>query len=438
MKKILPFLVFASFVVLLCLPSCQFGKKSAMVAGNVEKQDTVYPLGFCTDSFRIVKGIVRSGEPFSAVLSKVGLSNQDAYDLVVATDSLFDPKRLRAGNSYEAYYDTTSTSGGLKYLVYHQDKINMLVFHCRPPFQARPVRKKVDIIRQYADVTISSSLWNDMLDAEVSPLMIGELSDIYAWTIDFFSLQDGDRFRVLYGQKECEGEIVGIDSIYYAVFNHNQSEFPAIMYDAGEGGNLYWNEKGESLKKAFLKAPLKFKRISSGFSYHRKHPVTGKVRAHTGVDYAAPTGTPVMSIGDGTVISKGWGGGGGNTVKIRHNSVYTTAYLHLSRYANGLKVGDRVRQGDVIGYVGMTGTATGPHLDFRVWKNGTPINPLTMESPSVEPIRKELLPNLDSVAAHYRSIVDSVAAAHPRSADEQKNYSVRLQEREEKTKGRRI
>ena len=164
------------------------------------------------------------------------------------------------------------------------------------------------------------------------------------------------------------------------------------------------------MRKAFLKAPLKFSRISSGFSYHRKHPVHGTVRPHTAVDYAAPTGTPVMSIGDGTVISKGWGGGGGNTVKIRHNSVYTTAYLHLSRYASGLKVGDRVTQGQVIGYVGMTGTATGPHLDFRVWKNGTPINPLTMESPSAEPLPEAYMPRLDSLKTVFGHNLDSLLA----------------------------
>ena len=166
------------------------------------------------------------------------------------------------------------------------------------------------------------------------------------------------------------------------------------------------------MKKAFLKAPLRFTRISSGFSYHRKHPVTGRVKAHTGVDYAAPTGTPVMSIGDGTVISKGWGGGGGNTVKIRHNSVYTTAYLHLSRYASGLKVGDRVRQGDIIGYVGATGVATGPHLDFRVWKGGSPINPLKMESPSAEPIKPENMHSLDSlVKIHAEDLHRWISAA---------------------------
>ena len=183
---------------------------------------------------------------------------------------------------------------------------------------------------------------------------------------------------------------------------------PAIRYDQGDGSGIYWNAEGESMRKAFLKAPLRFSRISSGFSYRRKHPVSGKVRPHTGVDYAAPAGTPVMSIGDGVVISRCWAGGGGNTVKIRHNSVYTTAYLHLSRYASGLKTGDRVSQGQVIGYVGSTGVSTGPHLDFRVWKGGSPINPLTMESPSVEPLRKENLCALDSARIASKHTLDSL------------------------------
>ena len=154
---------------------------------------------------------------------------------------------------------------------------------------------------------------------------------------------------------------------------------------------------------------MKFTRISSGFSYHRKHPVTGVVKAHTGVDYAAPKGTPVMAVGDGKVIGKGWSGGGGNTIKIKHNSVYTTAYLHLSKYAADIKIGSLVSQGDIIGYVGATGTATGPHLDFRVWKNNMPINPLTMESPSAEPLPSEMLPSLDSVFALYKYRMDSLS-----------------------------
>ena len=168
--------------------------------------------------------------------------------------------------------------------------------------------------------------------------------------------------------------------------------------------------EGESMRKAFLKAPLKFSRISSGFSYARKHPVTRKVQPHTGIDYAAPKGTPVMSIGDGVVTSKKYEGAGGNTVRIRHNSVYSTAYLHLSGYAKGLKVGQRVRQGEVIGYVGSTGRSTGPHLDFRVWKNGSPINPLKMESPPTDPLKKENMDQFSQVYENYKARIDTIQA----------------------------
>jgi murein DD-endopeptidase MepM/ murein hydrolase activator NlpD len=182
------------------------------------------------------------------------------------------------------------------------------------------------------------------------------------------------------------------------------------MFDQKDGGNIWWNEKGESMRKAFLKAPLQYSRVSSGFSYARRHPVTRKVQPHTGVDYAAPKGTPVMTIGDGVVTSVKYEGAGGNTVRIRHNSVYSTAYLHLSKYAKGLKVGQRVRQGEVIGYVGSTGRSTGPHLDFRVWKNGTPINPLKMDSPPAEPLKEDNMPAFGKAAERYRAQVDTIQA----------------------------
>ena len=238
--------------------------------------------------------------------------------------------------------------------------------------------------------------------------LIVALSEIYAWSVDFFALQEGDRFKILYDESVCDSVVVSVDPIYYAEFERGETVIPAILFDQGDGGGRYWKEDGSSLRKAFLKAPLKFTRISSGFSYHRKHPVSGKVKPHTAVDYAAPTGTPVMSIGDGTVLSAGWTNGGGNTVKIRHNATYTTSYMHLSRYAKGIKAGVRVSQGDVIGYVGATGVATGPHLDFRVWKDGTPVNPLTLDSPSGEPIKSENLAALDSVHTVYKHIIDSL------------------------------
>jgi murein DD-endopeptidase MepM/ murein hydrolase activator NlpD len=270
--------------------------------------------------------------------------------------------------------------------------------------------KPVTVKKRYADVTISSSLWNDMRAADVSPLLIVGLSDIYAWTVDFFALQKGDRFRVLYEEKVCDGEVIAVDTVRYAIFSHGGEDFPMVMYNQKDGGNMWWNEKGESMRKAFLKAPLNYSRISSGFSYARKHPVTRRVQPHTGVDYAAPKGTPVMSIGDGVVTSMKYEGAGGNTVRIRHNSVYSTAYLHLSKFGPGLKTGQRVRQGQVIGYVGSTGRSTGPHLDFRVWKNGTPINPLKMESPPAEPIKESNRQDFKATHKMYQTQVDSIQA----------------------------
>ncbi|MGM9739735.1 MAG: peptidoglycan DD-metalloendopeptidase family protein [Candidatus Cryptobacteroides sp.] len=403
-----------SLIILTALPSCHRRTGEVQVE---ETNDTVYPLGFCTDSFDLAEGKVASGEIFTGLMTKLGMSAAEAMKLVDAADSVFEPRKMRAGNEWQAYYSTDSLDAQvLEYLVYNRDRINLTVLKCTPPYDAWKVTKPVEHIRQYADVRINSSLWLDMTKAGVSPLLLVHLEDIYAWTVDFFGLQKDDRFRVIYTEAVCEGEVIDIDTIHIAMFSHDDKEMPAIRFDQGDGGNLYWNEKGESMRKAFLKAPLRFSRISSGFSYHRKHPVSGVVKAHTGVDYAAPTGTPVMSIGDGTVISKGWSGGGGNTVKIRHNSVYTTAYLHLSRYAQGLAVGSRVRQGDVIGYVGSTGVSTGPHLDFRVWKSGQPINPLKMESPSEEPIKQENLAALDSVYRHWHAELDSLSIAYEAKA----------------------
>lgn len=390
---------------------------------------------FGLDSLRCEDGKVKNGQFFSTLLERLGLSAREAYDLTQATDSVFNPRNLRVGNTYKAYYGEISPRASLgrddnavvssasspvipseveeslQYLVYDQYRGSQIVFRCQPPYEAWQYDKPVSIEQRYADVTIQNSLWVDMTDAGVSPLLVSDLSDIYAWTVDFFGLQKGDRFRVLYEEKVCDGEVIAIDTVRYAVFTHSGQDFPMVMYNAGDGGNIWWNEKGESMRKAFLKAPLKFSRISSGFSYARRHPVTRKVQPHTGVDYAAPKGTPVMSIGDGVVTSMKNEGAGGNTVRITHNSVYKTAYLHLSKYGPGLKVGQRVRQGQVIGYVGSTGRSTGPHLDFRVWKNGTPINPLKMDSPPAEPLKAEYMPAFESAYADSRARIDTINAA---------------------------
>ena len=209
-----------------------------------------------------------------------------------------------------------------------------------------------------------------------------------------------------------------IASIEGAIFNHQGKEFVAIPFTQ-DSIFEYFDTEGNSLRKAFLKAPLDFFRITSRFSHARYHPILKRYRAHHGVDYAAPVGTPVRSIGEGTVVAKGFVNGGGHTIKVKHNSAYTTSYMHLSRYAKDLAVGTHVKQGEVIGYVGSTGLSTGPHLDFRVYKNGQPINPLNMEAPPSEPIKPAYRDSFMLVKQQLIAEIDSLHKAYEQGEQEQ-------------------
>jgi len=348
-------------------------------------------------------GIVKTGELFSTLLNNLGVSQQNIYNLAHNSKDVFDVKLFKVGYPYHCFY-SEEEGQELKYFVYEQDVHSFSVFNLSN-LTAKTVEKNIDTTRIYSEVIINSSLWYDTQKAGVTPLLAIKLADIYAWTIDFFSIQKGDSFRTLYEVLSYKGDTLDIGKVLYAEFIHEGESFPVYYFEEGENGNFYWNEKGESMRKAFLKAPLSYTRISSNFSYHRLHPITHIVRAHTGVDYAAPTGTHVYSVADGVVTSAGWSGGGGNTIKVTHNSVYRTSYMHLSRYAKGIRAGVRVKQGQLIGYVGMTGMATGPHLDYRIWKNGTPINPLKMVSPPTTPISESYKPAFEALKNNLSSQV---------------------------------
>ena len=300
------------------------------------------------------------------------------------------------------YQKDTAGVENLEYYIYQASIQESVVLHLRDSVHVERQVKEITHHNRSAQATIESSLWNAMADNNLPVELALELSEIYAWTIDFFGLQKGDSIRVYYDEQYVDTTRIGIGRIYAAHFYHAKKWQEAYWYEYDNTHN-YFDEEGNSLRKAFLKAPLNYKRISSGFTYARKHPIYKTVRPHTGVDYAAPTGTPVVTIGDGVVTMKEYKGGGGNTVKIKHNSTYTTGYLHLSKYAKDLKVGQHVKQGEVIGYVGSTGASTGPHLDFRVWKNGTPIDPLKMDSPPAEPIPAAQKDSFNTIVADYKS-----------------------------------
>lgn len=342
-----------------------------------------------------VQGKVVNGQIITSLLRNLGADKKAITQAAFIPDSVFDVRRMKAGQRYSAYY-TQDSVPQLVYLVYQHSVTDFIVFHFEDSLHVEQYTKPTTMKTRQGEFIVETSLWNAIIDADMNMTLALQLSDIYAWTVDFFGLQKGDRFRVYYDELFVDTVSIGISKIHAACYTRGEKDIYAVFYENDEVSG-YWDLEGNNVKKAFLKAPLSFSRISSKFTYARKHPVYKTVRPHTGVDYAAPMGTPVMAIGDGVVTFKGYKGGGGHTVKIKHNSTYTSAYLHLSKYGKGIAEGVRVTQGQVIGYVGSSGTSTGPHLDFRIWKNGTPIDPLKMDSPPTEPIPTNARAEFDSV-----------------------------------------
>ncbi len=355
------------------------------IAEPIEQQVEFY-YGIPVDSFQVVEGRVGRNQMLGNILNDHGVSNRSIYEISLIPRELFDVRKIKAGNRYALFIDTA----GVRYFVYEQDDINYAVVHLEDSIhvelRAKPVRKVTDAL--YGE--ISTSLWEAFQELGKNPLLANELSDIYAWSIDFFGLQRGDQFKVIYDESFVDSVSVGITKIHSAWFRHAGHEFWAIPFEQ-DSVVSFFDEEGNSLRKTFLKAPLKFNRVSSGFSHSRLHPILKIRRPHHGVDYAAPRGTPVHAIGDGQVIAAAYERGGGNYVKIKHNGVYRTTYMHLQGFARGVRKGVYVKQGDVIGYVGSTGLSTGPHLDFRFYKNGYPVDPLKVEAPPVEPVHEALL-----------------------------------------------
>ena len=313
--------------------------------------------------------------------SNLGFSALKADSISKASAHVLDPTKLRAGMHYYTF-TTLDSLANIKYIAFAKSMTDYAVINLTgDTISAYEYTKSITLKKKYTEGTVNASLWNVIKANGDDPFLAIRISDVYAWQIDFFDIKEGDAFKVVYNEAYIDDTTrLSIASIEAAIFTHQGKDYYAIPFTQ-DSVKEFFDEEGNSLRKAFLKAPLDFFRITSRFTNARFHPILKRYRAHHGVDYAAPTGTPVRSIGDGTVIAKGYQNGGGNFLKVKHNSVYTTTYMHLSRFAKGIQVGSRVRQGEEIAYVGSTGLSTGPHLDFRVHKNGQPIDPLKMEAP---------------------------------------------------------
>ncbi len=386
-------LLLAAFAILLnsCQPAVKGGEEYITAsADSLSVADTITPVfmyGIRSDSFDLVYGKIKRNGFLSEILLQHGVTMQEIDHAVRNFRSVFDVRTIRSGNKYVLFCERDSIARA-RYLVYEHDPTTCYVFSFNDSIYITPYRKKITSEIKYASGTIETSLWEAMIADSLHPTLAFKLSEIFAWTVDFFGLQKGDSFKVIYEELFVDDKSLGTGRIYGAQFSWSGAVITAIPFSQDERESFF-DIEGNSLRKAFLKAPLQFSRISSRYSSSRLHPILRIRRPHYGVDYAAPVGTPVQAIGDGRITSAKRENGSGLIVRIQHNSVYSTAYMHLSRFGKGVISGAFVKQGDIIGYVGSSGLSTGPHLDFRFYRNGSPVDPLKVEAPPVEPVAQE-------------------------------------------------
>lgn len=372
----------------LTLLACKKEKngENIVVEEPVEQPADIFEFGFKLNDYFVLRDTIEPGDSFGSILARNNIDNTKVHEIAQITNESFDIRKLQVGKPYTLL---CAKDGSQKpqCFIYQPNNVDYLVVNLEDSIHAYTQRKPIKVVERLASGTITSSLSEAVTGQGMDYMVANNLSEIYAWTIDFFKLQPGDKFKVVYEEKFIDDTIyAGMTNIKAAYFEHKGQPFYAFNYNIDSLGksNDYYDEKANMLKRAFLKAPLQFSRISSRFSPRRFHPVQKIWKAHKGTDYAAPHGTPIMATANGTVTKSERNGGNGNYVKIKHNKIYETQYLHMSKRA--VKVGQYVKQGDIIGYVGSTGLATGPHVCYRFWKNGVQVDPLRENLPNSEPI----------------------------------------------------
>jgi murein DD-endopeptidase MepM/ murein hydrolase activator NlpD len=347
-----------------------------------------YEYGILVDSFNVTKGVVKEGQTLGEILYANHINHPQIAEIVNKSKGIFDVRRVNAGKEFTIICADDST-GKAYYFIYQEDPTNYVVMDLTNEIDVYRGKKEVTTKVNVAYGEINSSLWITIQEQNLSPKIAAELSTIYAWTIDFFKIQKGDAFKVYYENKYIDDEYIGIGRILASEFTHKGQNFYSFYYRENENFGDYVDEKGRTLRKAFLKAPVDYKRISSRYSKRRKHPVTGRWKGHFGTDYAADRGTPIVTTANGTIMSASYTKNNGNFVKVRHNGTYTTQYLHMSKIKPGIRKGVYVKQGETIGYVGSTGLATGPHVCYRFWVNGKQVDPYKQDLPPGDPIKEE-------------------------------------------------
>lgn len=340
--------------------------------------------GLPLDSFNVTESVIQRNEFLTSILELYNVDTNTIARLQAKSKYVYDVKKMKAGAQYTVFA-SKDTTHKVNYFVYQPNAVDYVMYDLRDSVKVVTGKRQVTARLETASGIIDGSLYETFKKSGIDPALAMKMADLYAYTVDFYSIHDGDYFKILYEQRYIKDEPVETGAIQSAVFSHNGEKFYAFYYksDTTEVGD-YYDEKGKSLRKSFLKAPLKFSHITSGYSLRRFHPVQKRWKTHLGTDYAAPEGTPIISTGDGVVVESEFSNNNGNYVKVKHDDTYSTQYLHMTKQA--VRAGQSVRQGQVIGYVGSTGLATGPHVCYRFWKNGKQVNPLQQTFPPSVPL----------------------------------------------------
>ncbi|MCK5815958.1 MAG: peptidoglycan DD-metalloendopeptidase family protein [Flavobacteriaceae bacterium] len=407
MKKTLA-LIFSA----LCIITCK--KNESEIPPNeiiIEQKIPTVIFGYNFDDYTIIQDTIRKGESFGVILNRNHVESPMINRIAVKIKDTFDVRRLRAGKPYTVLVKKDSTEQA-QVFIYQHNKIEYTVIEFIDTIKANRKRKPIKIVEKTASGIITSSLSQTLDDQGLSPLITNDLSLIYAWTIDFFSLKKNDKFKIIYEEKFIDDTVsAGVGQIKAAYFEHEGKPFYAFKFIADSTKMIkdYYDENTNNLRRQFLKAPLKFSsRISSRFNLKRRIGLyNNQVRPHKGTDFPAAIGTPIIATASGRVTESRKKGGNGNYVKIRHNGTYSTQYLHMSRRA--VKKGDFVKQGEVIGYIGMTGNTSGPHVCYRFWKNGSQVDPLKQKLPAAKPMKEEIKPIYLKSIVEKKQKLDSIA-----------------------------
>ena len=409
MNRILSFFLISIFLI-----SCSKAEKKEVQKKAEEKIITEF--GYTLNNYNVKKSKVKNGDSFGSILERNNLYYPQIYNIVQKVKKVYDIRKINIGKPYTILSSKDSLNTPLLF-IYQPNKIDYVVVSLTDSLWAEKKSKAVKIKEFEAEGIITSSLSETMEKQKLSPLLSNELSEIYAWTIDFFRLEKGDNFKIIYSAKYIDDSIyVGLNRIHSAFFEHRGKPFYAIEFetDPKRGIVEYFDENGKNLRRAFLRSPVQFSRVSSRYNLKRRIAYYGyRIRPHKGTDFAAAVGTPIRATASGTVTKSSYTRSNGNYVKIKHNGTYSTQYLHMDK--RGVKVGQFVKQGDYIGTVGMTGNTSGPHVCYRFWKNGRQVDPLKQKLPEAKPISKELkeryMVHMDPIKKQLDAIKSNVTFA---------------------------